>query len=168
MSMTWPTLLTSGLVLAGITGLLLAAMHDLVARTVPNRLAAALAVTGIALRAVAGGLGAGLLIGAVVFCLTALCWKRGWMGGGDVKLFAATAILVPPALTFSFVTAVALSGGLLALGYLLARRLVAPPSAQRPRNLLARALRVERWRIRRGGPLPYACAIAAGGLLVLL
>jgi prepilin peptidase CpaA len=34
--------------------------------------------------------------------------------------------------------------------------------------LLARALRVEQWRIRRGGPLPYACAIAAGGLFILL
>jgi prepilin peptidase CpaA len=34
--------------------------------------------------------------------------------------------------------------------------------------LLARALRVERWRIHRGGPLPYACAIAAGGLFILL
>jgi hypothetical protein len=27
---------------------------------------------------------------------------------------------------------------------------------------------VERWRIRRGGPLPYACAIAAGVLFIIL
>lgn len=168
MSMTWSTLLASGLVLAGVTTLLLAAAHDVVARTVPNRLAAILAVIGVGLRGLAGGLGAALLIGAVVFCIAALCWRRGWMGGGDVKLLAATAILVPPALTFSFIAAVAMSGGLLALLYLLARRHVAPPAAQRPHNLLARVLRVERWRVRRGGPLPYACAIAAGGLLVLL
>ena len=168
MSMTWPTLLASGLVLAGIIVLVLAAAHDLMARTVPNGLAAVLAVIAIASRAVTGGLGVGLLIGAVVFCLAALCWRRGWMGGGDVKLLAATAILVPPALVFSFLTAVALSGGVLALSYLLARRLVSPPPAERPHYLLARALRVERWRIHRGGPLPYACAIAAGGLLVLL
>jgi prepilin peptidase CpaA len=168
MSTTWPTLLSSGLVLVGIVVLLLAAAHDVVARTVPNRLVVALAVTGIALRALAGGLGPSLLIGAAVFAIAAFCWRRGWMGGGDVKLLAAAAVLVPPHLTLSFITAVALSGGILALSYLLARRLVAPPPAQRPRRLLARALRVERWRIRRGGPLPYACAIAAGGLLVLL
>ena len=166
--MPWPTLLTSALLLAGISLLVLAAAHDVVARTVPNRLAGILAVIGVALRALAGGLGAALLIATVVFCLAALCWRRGWMGGGDVKLLSATAILVPPALTFSFIAAVAMSGGLLALLYLLARRLVAPPSARRPHTFLARALRVERWRIRRGGPLPYACAIAAGGLLVLL
>jgi len=168
MSVTWPALLASGCVIAGIMVLLLAAAHDVVARTVPNGLAMTLAAIGVGLRALSGGLGLGLLIGALVFCLAAFCWRRGWMGGGDAKLLAATAILVPPALALSFVTAVAMSGGLLAVCYLLARRLVAPPAAQRPRGLFARALRVERWRIRRGGPLPYACAIAAGGLLVLL
>jgi len=169
MSITWPTLLASGLVLAGAVLLLVAALHDIAARTVPNRLAAALAVTGIALRGLGGSLGAGLAIGAVVFCLAALCWRRGWMGGGDVKLLAATAIVVPPSLEFRFVLAVALCGGILALAYLAARRLVAAPApAGRPHTLLARALRAERWRIHRGGPLPYACAIAAGGLLVLL
>ena len=168
MSTTWPTLLASGLVLAGAVLLLLAALHDIAARTVPNRLAAALAVAGIALRVLAGNAGTGLMIGTVVFCLAALCWRRGWMGGGDVKLLAATAIVVPPPMVFSFVTAVAICGGVLAVSYLVARRVVAAPAAGRPHGLLARALRVERWRIHRGGPLPYACAIAAGGLLVLL
>ena len=43
-----------------------------------------------------------------------------------------------------------MAGGLLSLFYLAARRLVHAPSAVRPRSLIARALRVERWRIRRG------------------
>ena len=168
MPATWPSLLSFGLLLAGIVLLLSAALHDFMARTVPNGVAATLAVIGIAVRVLAGGLAAGLLVGLIVFALAAFCWRRGWMGGGDVKLLAATALLVPPPLVPSFVTVVAICGGALALIYLVARRYVGPPRSARPQSLLARALRVERWRIRRGGPLPYACAIAAGGLFILL
>jgi prepilin peptidase CpaA len=148
--------------------LLLAGMHDIVARTVPNWLAAVLALLGIGLRAVGGTLVGGLCAGLIIFVLAAICWRRGWMGGGDVKLLAASAIVVPPPLVLTFITAVAFFGGGLAVIYLIAHRLVPPPRTARPRSLLARVLRVERWRIHRGGPLPYACAIAAGGLFILL
>ena len=158
MSFPWLPLLTSGLLVTGAALLVMASLHDLVARTILNWLAGALAVLGFVLRALTAGL--------VVFVLAAICWRRGWMGGGDVKLLAAAAIAVPPSLVLSFITAVALCGGVLALLYLVAGRMVAPPPAPRPRSLLARALRVEQWRIRRGGPLPYACAIAAGALFV--
>ena len=168
MSYSWPSLLTSGLMLGSAALLLLASLHDLVARTVPNWLAVALAVLGIGLRAVGGSLLAGTCAGVIVFVLAAICWRRGWMGGGDVKLLAASSIVVPPSLVLSFITAVALCGGILALFYLIAGRLVPCPRTARPRSLFARALRVERWRIHRGGPLPYACAIAAGGLFILL
>jgi prepilin peptidase CpaA len=154
--------------LASAALLLLASLHDIVARTIPNWLAGALAMLGIGLRVVHGTLLAGVCVGAIVFVLAAICWRRGWMGGGDVKLLAASAIVVPPSLVLSFITAVAIFGGVLALLYLLAGRMLPPSRASRPRTLLARALRVERWRIRRGGPLPYACAIAAGGLFILL
>jgi prepilin peptidase CpaA len=167
MSYTWPSLLTSGLIFGSAAVLVLASLHDLVARTVPNWLAAVLAVLGLALRAVSGSLLAGTCAGVVVFVLAAICWRRGWMGGGDVKLLAASAIVVPPSLVLSFITAVALFGGVLAVFYLLARRLVPLSWTPRPRSLLARAMRVELWRIHRGGPLPYACAIAAGGLFIL-
>ena len=168
MSFPWLPLLTSGLLVTGAALLVMASLHDLVARTIPNWLVGALAVLGIVLRALTGSLLGGVVAGLVVFVLAAICWRRGWMGGGDVKLLAAAAIAVPPSLVLSFITAVALCGGVLALLYLVAGRMVAPPPASRPRSLLARALRVEQWRIRRGGPLPYACAIAAGGLFILL
>ena len=168
MSFPWLPLLTSGLLVTGAALLVMASLHDLVARTIPNWLAGALAVLGFVLRAFTGSLLGGVVAGLVVFVLAAICWRRGWMGGGDVKLLAAAAIAVPPSLVLSFITAVALCGGVLALLYLVAGRMVAPPPATRPRSLLARALRVEQWRIRRGGPLPYACAIAAGGLFILL
>lgn len=168
MTHTWPSLLISALMLSSVGVLLMASLHDIVARTVPNWTAGVLAVLGIGLRVMTGGLIGGLCAGIIVFVLAALCWRRGWMGGGDVKLLAASAIVVPPSLVFSFITAVAISGGVLAIFYLVARRLVTAPRTARPRSLFARALRVERWRIHRGGPLPYACAIAAGGLIILL
>ena len=39
----------------------------------------------------------------------------------------------------------------------------------RPRLVLpGRVLAIEAWRLKRGGPVPYAAAIAAGAILVLL
>ena len=157
-----------GLGLVGIVCLLVASLHDIIARTAPNWAAGVLLLSGLALRFLNGNLLPGAAVGLVVFVLAAICWQRGWMGGGDVKLLAAASVFVPPGEALPFILAVALSGGVLALIYLLARRFVAPPASERPHTLLGRALRAERWRIRRGGPLPYACAIAVGGLLVLL
>ena len=37
-----------------------------------------------------------------------------------------------------------------------------------PPGLLRRVLRVESWRIRRGAPLPYGVAIAAGAAFALI
>lgn len=145
-----------------------AALHDVAARTVPNRLALLLAVLGAFARAIEGSLIAGLGTAIAVFAIATFCWHRGWMGGGDVKLLGATALAVPPGSVPMLVFVMGMAGGLLSLFYLSARRLVRAPSATRPRSLIARAMRIERWRIRRGGPLPYACAIAAGGLFVLL
>ena len=168
MQQDWPSLLTSALTLTGAGVLLAASVHDIIARTVPDWMALALALFGLALRAMAGSLPAGLLAGAIVFVLAAFCWRRGWLGGADVKLLGAAAIVVSPNDVLTFIAAVALAGGVLALLYLAARRIVGAPAARRPGRLIARALRAERWRIHRGGPLPYACAIAAGFLFVVL
>lgn len=153
---------------AGIACLLVAALHDLIARTAPNWTAAGILVCGLVLRLLHGNLLPGLGFGLGMLLITGFCWRRGWIGGGDVKLLTGAAVFVPPTEVMSYMLAVTLSGGVLALLYLAARHFVAKPSPVRPRGLLRRVLRIERWRIRRGGPLPYACAIAAGGLLVLL
>jgi prepilin peptidase CpaA len=173
MLLVWPSLLSYGLTLASVAILLAAAMHDVVARTVPNWMAITLAVLGIASRILHDRiLNGSILIGfgaaAAVFVLAAICWRRGWLGGGDVKLLGAAALVLPPGDVPGFLSAVALAGAALALIYLVARRITTAPTPQRPDNLIARALRVERWRIHRGGPLPYAFAIAAGFLFVVL
>jgi prepilin peptidase CpaA len=89
------------------------------------------------------------------------------MGGGDVKLLAAAAIVVPPHLTISFIVAMSVAGGVLALVYLAAQRFLPLPRYAASRNLLTRVIRAECWRVHRGCPLPYACAIGAGFLFVL-
>jgi prepilin peptidase CpaA len=150
-------------------GLILAAsLHDIVTRTIPHSLLLALAAAGVATGAMDRYLLGSLLAACGVFVVSALCWRRGWMGGGDVKLLGAAALAIPPNSVLTFVAAVTIAGALLALLYLAARPLVRPPVPVRPDGLLARAMRVERWRIGRGGPLPYACAIAAGFLFVIV
>jgi prepilin peptidase CpaA len=160
-------LLSPGLKLAIAGVLLLAAGHDIMTRTVPNWMPLSLAILGAGLAAIEFRLVWGLGFGLAVFALCVVFWRRGWMGGGDVKLLGATAILVAPAAAGSFLVAVSLSGGILAIAYLAGRFLVPHPPARRPRQLLPRVLRVEAWRIRHRGPLPYACAIAAGTFFVL-
>ena len=146
--------------------LLAASLHDIAARTIPNWIPAALATDGMLLQWLAGSLINGLAVGVAVFIAAALLWRRGLMGGGDVKLLAAAAVAVPPVL--ALLATVALAGGVLALLYLLLRPLVAPPGAARPASRLARIVRVERRRIQQGRALPYACAIAAGALFIMI
>jgi len=157
--------------LMGLAAILLvvAACCDLLTRLIPNSIPAALAVIGLVLRVVDGSWAWSLLAFAIVLAVTVFCWLRGWMGGGDVKLLAACALLVPPGSVFPMITMVGIAGGVLALVYLVARRVVPRPlprgPGQRPTGYIARALRAEHWRLSRGAALPYAVAIAIGGLI---
>ena len=153
---------------AGVALLVIAALHDFGFRTVPNPLPVALLVCGLALRAFAGDLGWGVVAGLVVFILTAFSWRLGWMGGGDVKLLTACAVFVPPLLVPTLVLVTSISGGLLALVYLAGPHITPRPPLTRPSGLIRRAARCELWRLRRRGPLPYAAAIATGGVFAAL
>jgi prepilin peptidase CpaA len=155
---------------AGAILLIAAGLHDVAARTVPNTLVVLVAAAGILARALDGDLPMSLVAALLVFAVAALCWHRGWMGGGDVKLLAAAALLVPPRSAGTLIVDIALAGGILALAYLLLYAALPNPviSPRRPRSFPARALRVERWRISRKGPIPYASAIAAGALFCIL
>ena len=160
-------LLSPGLKLAIAGILLLAAGNDIMTRTVPNWMPLWLGVLSALLAAAEFRLVWGLGCGLTVFALCFIFWWRGWMGGGDVKLLGATAIVIAPGAAGAFLLAVSLSGGILAMAYLAGRVLVPRPALRRPTRLLPRVLRVEAWRIRNRGPLPYACAIAAGTIFVL-
>ena len=147
---------------AGLVLLFAAGLHDVAFRTVPNRLTGAIALCGLSLRAATGDLVVGVVAMLLVLALALLCWHRGWMGGGDVKLIAAAALLVPPRQVPVMLVSVAIAGGVLALPYLVARRRLHVNPHGRPASLFGRIVRAERWRLRRGGPLPYAIAIALG------
>ena len=159
------------LLFAAATSLLFAAAQDVAVRTVPNRISLIVAAAGLGLNALHGQLGAALFGGGLVFSGSWYCWRRGWIGGGDVKLLSACALLVPPALVPALVVSTAVAGGLLALvyvilGWILKRRLPGGAAAP-PTGLLRRVWRAERRRICRRLSLPYACAICAGVLLTL-
>jgi prepilin peptidase CpaA len=160
-----------------------AALHDVAARTVPNWLPLCVLVLGCAARVADHTIITALIIAAVTFAVLFAIWVFGLMGGGDVKLWAATALLIPPQLQpeLDFYLRVFLLGGLLGIIYLAlwpvvrwARRAGASRvsasggPARRPAGLLRRVARAEAWRIGRRGPLPYACAISASAIFALL
>ena len=148
----------------------------------------ALLLLAVGLNALAGQLLAALFGAGLVFAGAWQCWRRGWIGGGDVKLLAACALLVPPGAVPELLLATAIAGGVLAalylvLGRLLPRERRAPGARSRRARgarsrrvpgvrfgrsvLIVRVWRAECRRIRRRVSLPYACAIAAGVLLTL-
>jgi prepilin peptidase CpaA len=174
MSHSWPSTIAATMILASGAVLLLAALHDVVSRTVPDWMSVVIAGCGIVAAFAGERLLISLGLGIVVFVAARACWRRGWMGGADVKLLGAIAIVLPPDMVSMFAVAMSVAGAVHAVVYMLARRVVTPPPMLLPaslppraRPLLPRALRAERWRISRGGPLPYACAIAFGFLFVI-
>ncbi len=155
----------------GLAILVLAGLHDFAVRTVPNFYSVLLFSAGVALRLLNGGghdLKWGMVACCVVFGITFICWRFGWMGGGDVKLLTAAAIFVAPLSVPELVASTAMAGGLLALVFVVGRRVARRPAPGRPPHFMPRILRCELWRLHRGGPLPYAAAIACGGVFATL
>ena len=153
-----------------IPALAFVALTDLVSRRVPNWVCAFIAGFGLATRIAAGDVLPSLLVAVLVFTVLAAACLLGKLGGGDVKLLAASTLLLPVQAVPVFVLAVAVAGGLLALPYLPGRFGAAPPRwlAAPPASAVRRICRVEFWRSRRRAPLPYACAIAAGAVFTLV
>ena len=156
------------LILGAAGALLFAALHDVAFRTVPNWVPMAVLIDAALLRLLDHCLPAALACGVVVFALAVLCWRRGWLGGGDVKLLGATAILVPPNLVPGYIVTIALAGGGLAICYLFLERIVPALRPRRPAPLLWRILVVECRRIHRRTSLPYATAISVAAALMLM
>lgn len=155
--------------------LMLAGACDVATRQVPNPIPVMLAALGAVLHVPSHDLILALGASFAVFVVGALCWRQGWMGGGDVKLLAAAAMLITPSRVPGLIMAVAMAGGLLAVLYLLLRAILGGAERQslratrsRRTGLPCRILRIEHWRIRRRAPLPYASAICAGAIFTLL
>ena len=154
---------TQSILLVGFFSALMsyAAMSDMLTMTIPNKLSLLL-LGGFIVFAVMVGLpwttiGWHLLAGFTVLTITFGMFAAGWIGGGDAKLAAATAVWCgfSTLLEYSFLASTL--GGALTLGILLARRYPLPSFAHWP------------WLLRLHDSktgIPYGIALAAAGLFL--
>jgi prepilin peptidase CpaA len=134
---------------------------DLLTMTIPNRVSLALAAAFPVAAAFAGlpleqallHLSAGLL----VLLIGILFFSQGWLGGGDAKLLAASALWIGLGDLVTYCAVVAILGGALALLILAYRRL---PIAALPGPGWALKLH------RADSGIPYGLAIAGGALWI--
>jgi prepilin peptidase CpaA len=139
-----------------------AASSDLLTMTIPNRVSLIIlagfvvlaAATGMNLEQLAQHVGAGLLVLVIAFGFFA----RGWIGGGDAKLAAVTALWFGFDHLLEYALYASLLGGVLTFALLQFRGIPLP------RPLLGRAW-AERLHEPKGG-VPYGIALAAAALIV--
>ena len=139
-----------------------AASSDLITMTISNRVSIVLLagffalalMSGMAPTEVLSHVGAGALVLVVSFGFFA----RGWIGGGDAKLAAASAMWLGFGYLMNYLVYASLLGG--ALTFLLIEfRLVPLP------GLLAGQFWAQRLH-RQGGDIPYGIALAGAALLI--
>jgi len=157
-------MLSEFLVLAVFPGLLVAAAcWDVASFTIPNFLPAAMlamfAALAPALHMPLAVLGSHLAAGAVGLAAGFALFAFGFIGGGDAKLFAATALALGLGDLMEYALVASLFGGALTLALLTMRKVPMP-----------RVLAAQGWIMRlhddREG-IPYGVALALGALVIL-
>jgi prepilin peptidase CpaA len=139
-----------------------AASSDLLTMTIPNRVSLIMiggflllaAATGMTLEQIAMHAGAGLLVLTIAFGFFA----RGWIGGGDAKLAATTALWLGFEHLLDYALYGSLFGGALTLLLLQFRAMPLP-------SMLAGREWAERLHQPNGG-VPYGIALAAAALMI--
>jgi prepilin peptidase CpaA len=141
--------------------LTVAALCDLRWRVIPNMLCAALAVGGALVAVASLGFDALWTFATALAVLAggAALFAAGVMGGGDVKLAAASAMWLTPAQAPAFLVLTSLAGGVLALVWFLCAFAATRMSGARSAAALQASLRVG---------VPYGVAIAAAAALTHL
>jgi prepilin peptidase CpaA len=139
-----------------------AASSDLFTMTISNRLSLALAGGFVLLALVTGmswpAAGMHLAAAALVLVVAFVFFTRGWIGGGDAKLAAATALWFGFDYLLDYMIYASLFGGALTILLLQFRKLPLP-------NALARQEWIQRLHDQAGG-VPYGIALAAAALTV--
>ena len=150
--------------------LLSAAFDDVAKRLIPNGICLTIALTSLIGRLLVGPqqLAISLALAIVLFIILLLLHSRHILGGGDVKLLTALAIGLSPFGVVKLFAVTALAGAVVALSHLAMRCLPRPRLTSSRSASLRRIYAVERWRIMRRAPLPYAVAIACGGISAVL
>jgi prepilin peptidase CpaA len=138
--------------------LLIAAIEDGWRMRIGNWVSAAILAGAIAAAALQGPsieLWQNLALFAAVLAVGTLMFARGWMGGGDIKLLAASALWFDLSSGWRVLVAIAIAGGLETLILFGVRRL--PWPAIVPQQILL---------LRRREAIPYGIAIALGVALM--
>ena len=138
------------------------AYGDIRTRRIPNEMIVAILALAAFRIAIEGDPRAGLYTlaaAAALFVATFLLFWRGLLGGGDVKLIGATALLIGYHSFFEFLFVMSISGAMVAVAVLARDRFGS-------RRLTTPALEEQEARARL--TVPYGVAIAAAGIVVLL
>jgi prepilin peptidase CpaA len=166
----------------------LIAVNDILYRKIPDTFPVLISSIGLGMLVINGDWLEGFTtfgLAVVTFLVLALLCIAGKLGGGDVKLLAASVLLVGSGSFLDFLLLTALAGGVLSLIYiaafltlkllptkLLPTSSAAPPpppiSSRKARsNRLNLLWRIERRRILRRSSIPYGVAISGGSILSL-
>src|SRR4051794_10929998 len=139
-----------------------AASSDLLTMTISNRVSLLLAAGFFIMALLIGMPPADILsnvgAAAVVLLVAFVCFARGWIGGGDAKLAAATALWLGFDHLMPYLVYASLFGGVLTLALLQLRALPLP-------MLLAGQPWAQRLH-RKDAGVPYGIALAAAALAV--
>jgi prepilin peptidase CpaA len=139
-----------------------AASSDLLTMTIANRVSLVLVGGFLILAMLCGLSGADIAshFGAAgaVLAVAFFCFAFGWIGGGDAKLAAATALWLGFGHLFDYLVYASILGGALTLTIVQFRSLPMP-------HVLAGREWAERLH-RHGGGVPYGIALAAAALVV--
>jgi prepilin peptidase CpaA len=142
--------------------MIFAAASDLVTMTISNRLSIALFLAFFAVAALIGmslpDMGRHLAASAIVLVFAFGFFARGWIGGGDAKLAAATALWLGFSHLMDYLLVASIIGGALTLLILQARKWPLP-------HFMARQPWIARLHAVETG-IPYGIALAAAGLIV--
>jgi prepilin peptidase CpaA len=125
-----PHLLYPAMLLFFPAAMALAGSMDLFTMTIPNRLTLALAVgyvvLALALHVAPMTIILNLTCGAAVLMVTFTLFSLGWIGGGDAKLAAATAMWLGWSAMLDYSLTAAIYGGVLTIALIFARRVHLP------------------------------------------
>ena len=146
------------------TGLALAAAHDVRSRRIPNALCLAFCLVGLGARGMLGGFGPGLVGAGLGLAILIVPFALGLIGGGDVKLLAATGAWLGPQATLAAALAGLAAGGLLS-----AAIAIAQPALRRQvaTNLMLTAT-TGRLGHASASQVPMGAALAAGAILTAI
>ena len=142
--------------------MIFAALADLFTMTIPNRvslvLIAAYLLLALYLRLPLATVGLHVSCGLAMLALTFTMFQMGWIGGGDAKLAAATALWLGWPSLFEYGLAASLIGGALTVAILALRHY------DLPEKLLSVGF-IAKLAEKNGG-VPYGIALALAGLII--